>query len=337
MKIGNADTEKEVVIVAEIGNNHEGSYTLAEELIAAAAEAGAHAVKFQTFRTENYITHLQIERFERLKRFELSFEEFELLAACAKSAGLAFLSTPLDLESARFLEGIVDAYKIASGDINFKPLIEAVAKTGKPIILSTGACTMDLVQDAYDLVCQTWHEAGVDQKMALLHCVSAYPVPPDQANLSVISALARTFDCQVGYSDHTQGIDAPVLAVALGARIIEKHFTIDRNYSDFRDHQLSADPSMLKEIVERIIEAQGMIGDGVKRLLPCEEPGVMAIHRSVAAKKDLPKGHVLEAADITWIRPGGGLRPGEETLILGRRLSQQLKKGEAVTLDHVSD
>lgn len=327
MKIGTVDTTRDVLIVAEIGNNHEGNVAVAEELIGRAAETGVQAVKFQTFRTEDFVSQLDPERYERMKRFELSREAFTRLARQAREAGLLFLSTPLDLGSARFLEPLVDAYKIASGDNDFHPLIEAAATTGKPLILSTGLADLGVLDHSVACIRKLWHDQGITQDLALLHCVTAYPVPPDQANLAAIHKLAERYDATIGYSDHTIGIRASVLAVATGARIIEKHFTLDNNHSSFRDHQLSADVPTMRRLVEEIREAECLLGSGVKDLQPDEKANLVPVRRSIVAARDLPAGHTLTPADLTWKRPGGGVPPGREALLLGRRLVQAVQAG----------
>jgi N,N'-diacetyllegionaminate synthase len=337
LKIGQFDTEKEVLVVAEIGNNHEGSYALAEELVRRAAETGAHAVKFQTFKTEYYVSRKDEQRFSRLKSFELSFDQFERLSLLAKRLGLIFLSTPFDLDSAHFLESIVAAYKISSGDNNFYPLLRSVASTGKPMILSAGLVDISGLRHAKDVIEEVWRERGFDQQLAILHCVTAYPVPPVEANLLAITHLRSEFDCTIGYSDHTLGIDAALLAVALGARIVEKHFTIDKHYSEFRDHQLSADPEELALLVRKVKEAGILLGQGVKKAQESEIAAEPLVRRSVVAKRDLPAGKIVTWDDITWTRPAVGLNPGDEHLILGKGLARAVAAGEPILPEHMKD
>jgi len=332
MRIGQFDTDQDVLIIAEIGNNHEGNPEVAEELVHRAAEAGVQAVKFQTFRTELFVAPSQAERFARMKRFELSQETFAHLARVARDKGLLFISTPLDCESAAFLDGIVDALKVASGDNTFYPLIEQVAATDKPLIVSGGLADLEELAYTKALVDKVRHGRGQPSDLALLHCVSAYPVAPEQANLAAVRTLAARFpDCTVGYSDHTLGLKAAVLAVAAGARIIEKHFTLDRNFSDFRDHQLSADPAMLRQLVEEVREAAVLMGSGAKVAQPDEAAALTAIRRSIAAKRDLKAGAVVGPDAIVWIRPGDGIPPGQEARVLGRRLKADVAAGTLLT------
>jgi N,N'-diacetyllegionaminate synthase len=333
MRIGGFDTDEKVLIVAEIGNNHEGEVAVARELVDAAAEAGADAVKFQTFRTEHFVSAEDAERLARLKRFELTFGEFEQLATHSHALGLLFVSTPLDLESADFLGRTADAIKIASGDNTFAPLLARVARTGRPMLVSTGLAELADVRRAVALIRAEWGQS--DPGLAVLHCVSAYPVPAAEASLRAIATLAEEFDCDVGYSDHTVGIEAAPLAVALGARVIEKHFTLDKRYSDFRDHQLSADPADLAELVRRVRAAEVMLGREGKHLQPSEQGVVEALRRSIVATRDLAAGDVLTPEDLTWVRPGGGMEPGEESRLLGRVLRRAVASGERLAPDDV--
>jgi N,N'-diacetyllegionaminate synthase len=333
MRIGGFDTDERVLIVAEIGNNHEGDLGVARGLVEAAAEAGADAVKFQTFRTEHYVAAADAERFARLKRFELAYDEFAELATQTRALGMLFVSTPFDLASADFLGRTADAIKIASGDNTFVPLIESAARTGLPMLVSAGLADLDTVRGAVGLVRSEWGPS--DPGLAVLHCVSAYPVPPAEANLRAIATLAAELDCEIGYSDHTVGLDASPLAVALGARVIEKHFTLDKHYSKFRDHQLSADPPELRELVLRIRDAEAMLGEGDKDVQPSEREGVEALRRSIVAARDLDLGHVVEVSDLTWVRPGGGMAPGEEGRLVGRALRRALAAGERLSQDDV--
>lgn len=334
MRIEPLDTDTRVLVIAEIGNNHEGDEEVAARLVDAAAEAGADAVKFQTFKTERFVAPSQTERYARMQRFELSQDAFSRLADRARDAGLLFISTPLDLPSAMFLETIVDALKIASGDNDFWPLLDYVAETGKPMILSTGFADLDLIRyvDARVKRIRAGRDEGPNH--AVLHCVSAYPVAPEDANLAAVHTLAAELvETTIGYSDHTLGIAAAPLAVAAGARVIEKHFTLDRNYSDFRDHQLSADPAMMREMVERIREVEVMLGSGDPAPAKVERDSETPVRRSIAAATDLPAGHVIGPDDLMWIRPGDGIRPGDEHRVLGRRLKAALATGDLVRAD----
>jgi N-acetylneuraminate synthase/N,N'-diacetyllegionaminate synthase len=334
LKIANYDTEKKVFIIAEIGNNHEGSYTLAEEMIGKAAEAGACAVKFQTIVPEKLVSISQKDRIEQLKRFQLTYDEFERLNKVAKHENILFLSTPFDIESVHFLNSIVPAFKIASGDNNFFPLIEVIAQTGKPIIMSAGLIDLLEVRKTIDFILNIWNENAIDQDIAILHCVTSYPTALEEANLSAIKEL-QSLNVTIGYSDHTIGTEAAVLSVALGARIVEKHFTIDKNYSDFRDHQLSADPNEFSQLVERVEIASKLLGQSRKTVQESEKLVMEKIRRSIVARKDLDENTVLTLDDISWVRPGGGLAPGNEEMVLGKRLKVKVAAGELITLDNL--
>lgn len=330
MRIGDLNSAERVIIIAEIGNNHEGSLEVAREMVDRAAEAGVDAVKFQTFKTETFVAPSQIERFERMKGFELSQDSFAELAERARQRGIKFISTPLDMPSARFLDTVVDALKIASGDNTLYPLIEFVAGTNKPVIISTGFADEPEIALATAVVEKI--RAGRDggPKMALLHCVSAYPVAPEDANLGAIHRLARRFGeiATIGYSDHTLGTQAATLAIGAGARIIEKHFTLDRNYSDFRDHQLSADPAMMADLVKAIREADVLLGQGTLAPRQVERDSEIPVRRSIAASRALQAGEAVGPDDIMWIRPGDGIPPGSESLVLGRKLGRSVGAGE---------
>jgi N-acetylneuraminate synthase/N,N'-diacetyllegionaminate synthase len=330
MRIAGVDTSQRVLVVAEIGNNHEGSLERAREMIAAAARAGADAVKFQVITPERLVSPDQEQRLAQLRRFQLSHDQFQDLARTAAELGLIFLATPFDLEAVRFLEPLVPAYKIASGDNDHFPLLEAVAATGKPILLSTGLSDLETVARAKEFIEDLWHRRGLEGQLALLHCVSAYPTPDGEANLAAIRTLAR-LGCTVGYSDHTLGLEAAVLAVALGARVVEKHFTLDHHLSDFRDHRLAADPEEMAELVRRIRQAEQMLGGGDKKVQPCEEPSRGAARRGLVAARDLPAGTVLAREHLDWLRPRRGLAPGREHLVLGRRLRRALRRGQPIT------
>jgi N,N'-diacetyllegionaminate synthase len=328
VKIGQVDLDREVLVVAEIGNNHEGDVALAEELIARAAEAGAQAVKFQTIRPEHLVAPDQQSRLAQLKKISLPAEAHARLAARAEKEGVMFLSTPFYLDAVELLDPLVPAFKIASGDNNFVPLLHRVAATGKPVLLSTGMADMEVVRAAAAELEKVWRQKGRSPGLVLLHCVAAYPTPAAQANLKAIRTLS-SLGHAVGYSDHTLGIEACLLAVALGARVLEKHFTISKNHSEFRDHKLSADPQELGLLTQRVREVTTMLGDGEKRVMPDEQP--QAARRSIVAARALPEGHRLSQSDLAWLRPGDGLAPGRESLLLGRALRRPVSAGERLT------
>lgn len=333
MKIGPLDLDRQIMIVAEIGNNHEGSYGLAEEMIGLAARSGADAVKFQTFRTELFVSRTDATRFERFKSFELKFEQFRRLKTVADREGVLFLSTPFDLESASFLEGLTCAFKIASGDNTFYPLLEHVAFSGKPVLLSSGLATLEQLKCSRDIILDVWKQKGIAQELAILHCVTSYPVDNKYANLGAIRTIGETLSCIPGYSDHTSGTSAALLSAAAGARIIEKHFTIDKHYSDFRDHQLSADPEEFAMLVKKIREAEILMGSGRKTPQDCELCNENLVRRSIVARCSLQPGDTLRMGHLAWVRPAGGLAPGEEKRIIGRTLNTAIREGDPITPD----
>ena len=336
MLIGRIDLDNEILVVAEIGNNHEGSFARAEEMIGRAAEAGAQAVKFQTIVPERLVAADQKARLATLRRFAFTQSQFEALAKTAQTAGVIFLSTPFDLESVRWLASLVPAFKIASGDNDYMPMLRAVAATGKPVIMSTGLAELDDIAVARDLLRSEWKRRGFTTAgLALLHCVVSYPTPPADANLARIPALA-TLGETVGYSDHTLGIEAAVLAVAAGARVIEKHFTLDKRFSDFRDHQLSADPSELAELVRRIKGAQELMGCSGRHAAAAEAGSSSLVRRGVYAVRNLAAGTPVSASDISYLRPRVGLSPADVDRCLGIPLTKPVKAGEPLTAEHFS-
>ena len=335
MRIGSCDTRERVLIVAEIGNNHEGRVEVAERLVREAAAAGADAVKFQTFRTEHYVSGADAARFQRLKSFELSADIFGRLAGMARDLGLLFISTPFDLQSVDVLSPLVDAYKISSGDNTFYPLLSRVADTGKPLIVSSGLADIDEISRTAAFVQARWQDRSISGDLAVLHCVTSYPVRPEDANLRAIAHLASVLRVPVGYSDHTLGNDAAVLSVAVGARLVEKHFTLDKQFSDFRDHQLSADPADLRDLVRRIRETERLLGKVEKTLASSELEIAPLVRRSIVSGGAFSAGHRLSLEDLTWIRPGGGLPPGQEDRLVGRRLRRDVAFGEPLKVEDV--
>lgn len=320
-----------VTIIAEIGNNHEGDASLAEKMILEASKAGVDAVKFQTSVPELFYHKDEVERIKKLNGFRLSDEAYKRLRHVAKEEGLMFISTPLDLESADFLFDLVDVYKISSGDNTYHALLKKVAVKGKDVIMSTG-CSSDEEIDAALQVLQE-NKSNPQSKVTLLHCVSSYPVHPEEANLFSIPRMQKRFPgVDIGYSDHTLGIEAAVLSVALGAKVIEKHFTLDKNFSDFRDHQLSADAEEMKQLVDRVHEAAVLLGDITQETMSCEAEIAPHIRRSMVAAKKLAKGHVLGEADIRFARPGGGVPPEDEKKVLGLSLQTDVEEGDVIGL-----
>lgn len=334
MNIGSFDLDRKVLVVAEIGNNHEGCFEVAERMTREAAACGADAVKLQAIVPGELVSPDQPERLATLRRFQLSTEQFIRLSEVAREAGAGFIMTPFDVRGVPALAPHVDALKVASGDNTFYPLLDAVSATGKPVIVSTGLLDVEGVARLYDFMEERMGRDTV-RRLALLHCVCAYPTPDEQAQLAALRLLQDRFPCAIGYSDHTLGIESAVVAVAAGARLVEKHFTLDNHYSSYRDHQLSANPADFRSMVERIRRVEQLLGPPGKKLQAAEAPMVAAARRSIAARRDLPAGHVLAPEDLSWLRPGGGLPPGDESRLLGRRLRRSVKQGERLSADGV--
>ncbi|MFB0564467.1 MAG: N-acetylneuraminate synthase family protein, partial [Candidatus Aminicenantaceae bacterium] len=315
---------------AEIGNNHEGDFELAKQMIHQAAEAGADVVKFQTFRVSDFVTCSERERYNQLAKYEFSYDQFKELYTIATGEGLMFLSTPLDLKSVDALDGFVEAFKIASGDNTFWPLIAHVASKGKPVILSTGMAEDGEIAQALKVLKRHGKSEAIEDWVVLLHCVSCYPTPDDKVNLLSIDYLKDKFGLTVGYSDHTLGTTACIAAVARGARVIEKHFTYSKKDKDFMDHRISADPVEFKHIVEEIRLVETSLGEYKNEMMPCEEKVKDMARRSIAAKRFIEKGKMIEENDLTWLRPASGFRVGDENLVIGRRASRNIEKGEII-------
>jgi N,N'-diacetyllegionaminate synthase len=337
VRIGSFDTDERVFLVAEIGNNHEGSVDNARRLVREAARAGVDAVKFQTFRTEHFARRADEARYARLESFELTPGDFASLAELAHAEGLLFISTPLDLGSVDVLEPLVDAFKVASSDNDFFPLLERVAATGKPVIVSSGLVDLEGIRRCVGFIRDEWQAQSTEGELAVLQCVSSYPAPPEETNLRTIDELARELGCTVGYSDHTVGIDAAAFAVPAGARVVEKHFTLDKNFSDFRDHALSADPADMSELARRVRTAETLLGSSAKTVQPSEVETLEALRRSIVAARDLKRGERIEAADLTWMRPGDALRPGEEDRLVGRVLTRDVPFGDQLSAPDVEE
>ena len=336
MKIGNVDLEKDILIIAEIGNNHEGDFYLAQEMITSAAKAGAQAVKFQTIVPDKLVSVKQKETIALFKKFEFSHDQFVELKNVADQNGVLFLSTPFDPESVRFLDPLVPVFKIASGDNNYWPLIESVTETGKPIILSTGMANFQGICKTKNFIESRWKARSVLQSLIILHCVSLYPTPPNLANLLTIRYLKDKLGGIIGFSDHTIGIEAATLAVGLGACVIEKHFTLDKNYSDFPDHAISMDPEDLTELVQRAKDVQDMLGDYDVVVEEQQNQIAKIARRSIVAKNNLSGGTRLEWGHLDWLRPGDGLPPGEEGRLLGKKLKHDLFRGHPILPEDVS-
>ena len=327
-------------IIAEAGVNHNGDNELAKKLIDTAREAGADAVKFQTFRAEEIATadaekaiyqtqttNRNEPQLEMLKGLELKREDFKRLSDYARKKKIVFLSSAFDGGSVDLLEELeVPAFKIASGEITNLPLLEHVASKRKPIILSTGMSTLDEVKDALEII----KGKGMEE-VILLHCVTSYPARIEEMNLRAIETLRGAFSLPVGLSDHTLGITVPVAAVALGACVIEKHFTLDRNLPG-PDQRASLEPEELKEMVSAIRNVELAMGDGTKRITAGEEEIKKVARRSIVANVDITEGTVVTEEMVSLKRPGSGLGVKSMNLIVGSRTRASIKAGEIIAL-----
>lgn len=334
---------KKIFIIAEAGVNHNGSLEMALKLIDAAAEAKADAVKFQTFSAADLVTptaakanyqtknlkNASLTQFEMLQKLELSESDLLTLKKHADQKGILFLSTPFDARSAERLVNLVPLFKISSGDLTNIPLLENVASKGKPLILSTGMATLEEVRCALEVV------AKYNQDITLLHCTTNYPCPAPEVNLKAMLTLQKEFNRPVGYSDHTEGIDIPVAAAALGACVIEKHFTLDKTLPG-PDHVASLNPQELKAMVQAIRRVEEALGDGEKKPQASELETRKAARRSIVFASDLKAGHVLSKEDLALKRPGTGLSPGHLEEVIGRRLNRDVKIHEELSLDMVT-
>lgn len=333
----NLDIENRVLIIAEIGVNHEGNYSRAAEMIELAAKAGADAVKFQTFIPESYISTSQKERLERVRGFSLSFDEFRNLAGKAKEENVLFFSTPLDFESLDLINEISPVIKVSSGDINNGPLLEKTSATGKTVIMSTGLSTMEEIEGAINSLKKGNPDIIADRKLILLHCIAAYPAPEEEVNLLSMPFMQEKFGVPIGYSDHTKGLLACQSAAALGARVIEKHFTYSKVDQAFHDHHLSADPAEFKEMVDCIRRIEKMRGAYDKHPMPSELPFRSHIRRSIAAACNLNAGEVLSEENICFLRPESGIPITALESVLGKKTKNSLLKGELITEDNLLD
>lgn len=335
MIIHKHNTDDQVYVIAEIGNNHEGDFELAKELITLAYNAGVNAVKFQTFQTHLFVSEkYNPERYQQLSKYALSFDQFTALYHHAKDLGIDFIATPFDLESARFLEDKVVAYKIASSDLTFYPMIEMLAKTDKPLIFSTAFHDLAHIQETLQFI-RKFRKISRDN-VAILHCVGNYPTLPEDAQLRSIDYLKSTIEnVEIGYSDHTIGNLGSTFAVAKGARIIEKHFTIDHNYSNFHDHKISANPSEMKELVTSIRMVDVYSGTFDKIINTKEFDIKKLVTRRIVAKQTIPSGKLISLEDITWIRLDNGFKAGEENLILGKTAKVDIASGDVITSEMI--
>ena len=297
MKIKKFDTKKKILIVGEIGNNHEGCFETAKKLINMAAKAGVDAVKFQTYKTEKFISIDDRKNFKKFKKFELSFSQFRKLKSYANQKKLLFISSALDLESASFLIKNSDAIKVASSDNDFSLLYRKILKSKKPLIISTGFLNSN---DINNLIRRLIKIRRSD--ITVLHCVSCYPTEKKEVNLLSIRNMKNNFGVEYGYSDHTIGVEACLCAASLGARIIEKHITLDKDFSNFRDHKLSSDYNELRELVKQIRKIELILGNKFKKIQKGENRILKAVRRKPFASKKIKKNDKFTEKNLNFLR-----------------------------------
>ena len=329
-----------VFIIAEAGDNHNGSFDLALKLVDVAVESGADCVKFQTFVTEEVVskkaekadyqkqsTGANESQYEMVKKLELSFGQFRKLDSYCKKKGIMFLSTAFDLKSTEFLNTLdMPFWKIPSGEITNLPYLMKIAQTNKNVVLSTGMATVDEIRDAVDVL--TNNGAG---KITLLHCNTEYPTPMRDVNLKAMNSLHKLFNLDVGYSDHTLGIEVPVAAVALGAKVIEKHFTLDRNMEG-PDHQASLEPHELKNMVESIRNIEEALGSNIKKPSQSEIKNINIARKSIVARRNILKGEVFTEENLAVKRPGNGISPMKWFDILGKISTKDFEEDELIEI-----
>lgn len=330
MQLFGKDLEREVAVVAEIGVNHEGDPAVAEALVRAAARAGADAVKLQTYTPERLASSSDPARLARVARFRLDEAAHRRLAAVARSSGISLFSTAVTEDVVPFLAELGPAVKIASGDVDFEVLVRAAARAGKPVILSTGNASLEEIDRAVGWCAEEISRDRLADRLAVLHCVSAYPAPIEQANVRSVPFLKARYGLTTGYSNHVLEPEAMLAAVALGAQIIEVHVTDRKTGREFRDHALSYEPDDLAALVRGIARVRASLGEDGKRIQPIEEPLRPLMRKGVVAARDLPAGTVLQDADLMYARPATEFTAAERPRLVGGRLLQDLKRGELI-------
>jgi len=329
-----------VFIIAEAGVNHNGNLEIAKKLIDVAVESGADAVKFQTFKAENLVNfYAEMAEYQKknlgkvksqiemLKELELSFDDFEELKKYCDEKEIIFLSTPFDIESARFLRDLgLDIFKIASGEITNYPLLKEIGSYGKQIILSTGMADLGEIEDALDVLIENGTK---EEDITVLHCNTEYPTPFEDVNLRAMLTIKEAFKVNIGYSDHTPGIEVPVAAVALGAVVIEKHFTLDKELPG-PDHKASLEPYELKAMVNAIRNIEKALGNGIKKPSKSEKKNISVARKSIVAKRDIKKGEIFTEENLTVKRPGTGISPMRWKEIIGKKAPRDFKKDEII-------
>ncbi len=321
---------KKTFIIAEIGNNHEGNFKIAKKLIHLAYKAKVDAVKFQTFNTEDFINKKEKKRFEKLKKFELTKKQFIELKKVAHSKKLKFISTPLDIKSADFLIQHSDIIKIASSDNNFFPMIDKIILSKKNVIISTGLTNIKEILFLRNRIYKLIGKKLAHERIAFLHCVTSYPVKDEFANLESVKFLIDKLNFVIGYSDHTLGMDAISIATSMGAKIIEKHFTIDKYFSNFRDHFLSADFKEMSAMVKKIRKIELLKGSYQKKIQNCEKTFLNIIRRAPYASQQIDKGELLTLENTKFLRSNNSKNFFNMKNIVGKKFIRSIKKDKKI-------
>ncbi len=328
------------IIIAEAGVNHNGSLELAKRLVDEAVKAGVDYVKFQTFKAKNLVsfsaekadyqketTSTDESQFEMIKKLELNINAHKELVEYCNFRGIRFISTPFDLDSIDLLFDLgVDFYKIGSGEITNYPYLKKIASKGLPVVLSTGMSNLDEVNEAFNLLIDNGLKK---EQISLLHANTEYPTPYSDVNLKAMLTLKDVFKVTVGYSDHTKGIEVPIAAVALGAKIIEKHFTIDRTMEG-PDHKASLEPEELKMMVDSIRNIEQTLGSGIKQPSESEKKNIVIARKSIVAARNILKGELFTEENITTKRPGNGISPMRWNEILGRTAQKNFRTDDLI-------
>ena len=327
--------KKKFFLIAEIGNNHEGSIQNAIKLVKAAKKSGADAVKFQTYLIDDYIHNKKTERYNRLKKFQLTFSEFLYLKKLSHKLNLKFISTPLDKKSAKFISKISDAVKISSGDNDNFQLIKESLKNCKSMILSTGFADMKLVNKIYRYILLKKGISFIKNKFALLHCTSSYPAEIHNLNLNAINSMKKKFDCEIGLSDHTTDYLSCIYAAFMGVKIFEKHFTLNNNFSTFIDHKVSLNPQNFNMLSKKMIEAQKILGNGVKKIHKSEKKFFKNSKRSLVSIKNLKKGEVIKKEYFKSLRPmyANAIEINQD--LKNKKLKKNIFKNQYLTKSHI--
>lgn len=330
MKLFGRDLDREIAVVAELGVNHEGNEAKAAAMIEAAAAAGADAVKLQTYTPEKFTAAEDPERLARVTRFALDTQAHHRLAALAAGKGINLFSTAVTEDVVPLLAELFPVVKIASGDLTFEPVIRAAAASGRQLIISTGNGTTEEIDAAVNWCRDCIGETSLRERVVLMHCVSAYPAPIEEANLLSIPFLRQRYGLTIGYSNHVIGSDAVLAAVALGAQVLEVHITDCKSGRQFRDHALSFEPDELANLVQSARRVRSSLGVFGKVVQPSERAIRDAMRKGVVAARDLTADSILRAEDLMYARPATEFAASELASLVGRRLTQSVKRGHLV-------